>query len=203
MKDLFVSWLEGYAVGFGMIILIGPVFFTLLYTTLKYGLRAGIAVAFGISLSDALCVLLLVAFRIDSFIQSQIERQEMRIAAALLLIGLGTWYTFKRTEQHKEVEIKTQQYLSFILKGFSVNLINPFVFVAWLSISGHGSLRFSGTPLYLYLAGTLMGIFTTDLIKVALAKQIKQFLRPDWLKRIYIGIGFILILLGLGILVWQ
>lgn len=40
--------LEGYLIGLWMIVFIGPVFFTLIQSTLHYGVRLGLSVAFGI-----------------------------------------------------------------------------------------------------------------------------------------------------------
>jgi threonine/homoserine/homoserine lactone efflux protein len=49
---------EGYIVGLGMIVFIGPVFFLLLSISLHQGTKAGVATAFGIVISDLICVCL-------------------------------------------------------------------------------------------------------------------------------------------------
>ncbi|MBQ0740572.1 LysE family transporter, partial [Aquimarina celericrescens] len=59
--------LEGYAIGLGMIIFIGPVFFLLLHSSIQYGSKAGVAVALGIIFSDIVCVMLCY-FGLSSFI---------------------------------------------------------------------------------------------------------------------------------------
>ena len=53
-----MSILEGYVIGLGMVIFIGPVFFLLLNSSLQSGVKAGVAVALGIIVSDIICVAL-------------------------------------------------------------------------------------------------------------------------------------------------
>lgn len=200
MEGLFIAWLEGFAVGLGMVLLVGPVFFTLLYSSLHYGFRAGASVAAGIALSDLLVAGLLLVFGLDNFFQKQFERSEVHMAAALLLIGLGVWYGLKKGDPPPEKTFTARRMGAFVLKGFSVNFINPFVFVAWISILGHGSLRLNGKGLTLYVAGALMGIFATDLLKVAVAKQIRRFFSPEFLRWVYRVIALLLISSGIVIL---
>ncbi|HWZ21440.1 MAG TPA: hypothetical protein VNW06_02235, partial [Cytophagaceae bacterium] len=48
-----------------------------------------------------------------------------------------------------------------------------------------------------FLISVLLGIFTTDFLKVVLAKQIKRYIQPSILQWIYRIFGFILIVFGL------
>ena len=48
-----MAFLKGYGIGLAMVIFIGPVFFTLLKTTLKYGMTGGMLAAAGIITSGA------------------------------------------------------------------------------------------------------------------------------------------------------
>jgi len=51
-------FLEGLIIGIGMILFVGPVFFTMLQVTLMRGFWAGFFVALGIIISDIACLLL-------------------------------------------------------------------------------------------------------------------------------------------------
>jgi len=46
---------NGVIYGLVLAVLVGPVFFTLIQTSIERGFKSGVYVAIGISLSDALC----------------------------------------------------------------------------------------------------------------------------------------------------
>ncbi|MEZ4772783.1 MAG: LysE family transporter [Bacteroidia bacterium] len=198
-----MTFLQGFIYGLALIIFIGPVFFTLLHSTLEHGLKSGLAVALGIFLSDALCVLLLFGFGISSFFTNPGNEMLIGIAGAIILIGLGLRYAVRPVlNQAEKIRIKTFDYLHFFIKGFLVNFINPFVFAVWM-----GLIAFAGTHTpdsssqLVFLGGTLLGILTTDSLKVIFANRLKDLFQPGFLKATYRVIGLVLILFGVRILI--
>jgi threonine/homoserine/homoserine lactone efflux protein len=196
------AFFDGYLFGLALVVLIGPVFFTLLKSALQHGFKAGFLVALGIFAGDVLCVGLgLGILGGRKFFENPQTLFYLGLAAGLLIIGLGLRYVFRPSlDTGEDLSFKTSDYLSYFVKGFLVNFVNPFVFGVWFSYITIAENRFPDHS-WLWLGGALLGILTTDTLKAIFAHRLKIFLRKDLLKKIYRLIGIILILIGLGILV--
>lgn len=199
------AFIEGYGFGLILVILIGPVFFTLLKSSLEYGFKAGFTVACGIILGDAICVALALGLLGDTtFLRDPDTLLYIGITAGIIVFLLGLRYYFRPSLETggKEIKLKASKYLGFFTQGFLVNFINPFVFTIWF---GYTAIAQNNYPAYndqvLFLAAALLGIFSTDILKAAFAHFLKIFLRIDWLTRIYKIIGIILIVSGIGIII--
>jgi len=190
--------LEGYIVGLALIVLIGPVFFTLLQITLQFGVRSGLIVAFGIVVSDVIAVLL-CAFGAAPYLQNPDYLFYFGLIGGVLLISFGASFILKPTLQFsQDISLKNKDYIGFFIKGFLVNFVNPFVFLVWISIIGLGTKKFGfNNSLALYMTGALLGIWTTDTLKALFAHRIQGFLKPDILSKLYRLIGFLLV--GFGV----
>ncbi|RMG61561.1 MAG: LysE family translocator [Bacteroidetes bacterium] len=201
-----MAFLEGYLTGLGLALILsfGPVFFTLLHGSLEYGFRSGLAVALGIFLGDATCLILLMAFGVSDIVTDPEYQVYLGVGGAVVLIFLGVRYLTKPylgDEEDKAPHLKRGHYFSFALKGFLVNFINPFVFVVWLGIMGLAGARYlPGQGMSLFLIGTLAAILSTDVLKALFAHRIKPLLKPHWITLTFRGIGIALILFGVRIL---
>ena len=186
-----------------LIIFLGPVFFTLLESTLQSGFWSGFAVAFGIFISDVVAVLLL-GFGAAGFFENPENQFGLAIAGAAILIGLGIRYIIKPSlgTTSSRFQVRGTNYYTYFMKGFLVNFVNPFVFLVWLGIIGFATAHHGAGPsLAIFLSGALLGILTTDTLKAALAQYIKGLLRPRFMVFAYRLIGIILIGFGLRMLV--
>lgn len=194
-------------IGFGLLIavLLGPVFFALIQTSITKGFRAGAAMAVGIVLSDAFCVL--ISFLgLMQLIQGPATLRWIGILGGLFMLVYG--FVLLINQQVKAVEsdlpeIKTAWEMGgSVAKGFLLNILNPFVIVYWLGVSSFVSAMpgMNQTDQWLFFAGTLGTILTTDLLKSWGAKKLRRFVTRRvilWLNRIS---GSVLLLFGLKIL---
>ncbi|HMV44329.1 MAG TPA: LysE family transporter [Leptospiraceae bacterium] len=196
-----MDFLEGYLVGLGMIVFIGPVFFLLLSVSLQLGGTAGSLAAFGIFVSDIVCVCLCY-YGVTSFLNDPTTKNWIVLSGGLLLILLGSKYMFKKDFKIEEKkDIASLRYISCFVKGFLVNFVNPFVFFVWIGvITYEKTLEANGCNPLIYLSGTLLAILTTDLSKVFLAKWIRKFLNPRKLGYFYKASGIFLIGFGIRLL---
>lgn len=185
-----------------MIVFVGPVFFSLLKSTLESGTIAGLLVAFGIFISDVVCVALCSLGAIPFFKNSD---NQFWIAAlgAIILLGMGIKYVIKPSlNTANKISLNTASYLSFFTQGFLVNFVNPFVFLVWIGVIGYGENEYGfSIDLAIFLSAALLGILTTDVSKVFLAQHLKKFIQPKTLKILYRSIGVILIAFGIR-MVW-
>lgn len=193
-----MPFFEGYIVGLGMIVFIGPVFFLLLSISLHRGTKAGVATAFGIVISDIICVCLCF-FGVTNFLNDSNAKMAILLIGGILLIILGLTYLFHPGKfEDKTEELMGYHYLSCFTKGFLVNFVNPFVFFVWIGVvtfqRNMGDILYN--PLF-FFSGALAGILSTDLLKVFMARQIRSILREKVLQNLYRASG--LILIGFGI----
>lgn len=191
-----MDFLNGYMVGLGMIIFIGPVFFFLLSSSLKGGFIPGLLVALGIIVSDIIYVIL-CSYGLTQLITHPTSLYWIALIGGILLIGMGVKYISTREFIIETPNsLNTKHYFEFFTKGFLVNFINPFVLLVWIGLIEYTKQTPTITSSW-YLTGVLLGIFSTDFAKVLLAKHIKKLITPYVLKRIYKISGVILIIFGL------
>ncbi len=196
-----MEFLEGYILGLGMIVFIGPVFFLLLSISLQLGMRAGVLTALGIVVSDIICVSLCY-FGVTSFLYKTDTKIWIVLLGGAFLILLGVKYLFHPGNFLEEKkDLPSLHHISCFVKGFLVNFVNPFVFFVWIGVVTYEKgLEASGCNALSYFSGVLLGILSTDLIKVFTARQIKNFLSPLVLHNLYRGSGIILIGFGIRML---
>ena len=193
---------EGFLIGLGMVIFIGPVFFTLIKSALSYGFWAGMMVALGIFFSDVVCVPL-CSFGAIPFFKNPSNQYWLAIGGSVILLGIGLKYLMKPdTNVDTDLKLKAGHYTAYFAKGFLVNFVNPFVFLVWVSIIGLAQVTYgAGKELWLFLIAALTGILLTDSLKVVFAQKIKRLIQPKFLVRAYQVIG--VVMLGFGFrLLW-
>ncbi|MEL7535166.1 MAG: LysE family transporter [Bacteroidota bacterium] len=193
---------QGYLYGLTLILLIGPVFFTLLQNTWENGFKSGFTVALGIVSGDALCVALLFGLGVSGWFLETENQFWLGLIGAIILLVLGTLYTFRspRTDG-VQVNLKAGTYLNAFVQGFVVNFFNPFAFAVWIGAIALASSLYETTySQSVFLGGMLMAILTTDTLKVGLAHYIRPLLKTEWLNYIFKGIGVILCLSGMYLL---
>ena len=202
-KSLFCDmiFLEGYLIGLGLILLIGPVFFTLLQSTLQYDYKSGLAVAFGIFVSDVICVLL-CSLGAAPLLEQEHNQLIFSCLGAIILFGFGFKFLLKPSLNFEaSLKLKASDYAGFFAKGFLVNFVNPFVFLVWIGIIGMAKTEYPiQQETNIYLIGVLLGILTTDTLKALFAHNIKILLEPKYLQIVYRIIAFCLIGFGFRLL---
>ena len=185
-----------------MIVFIGPVFFTLLQSALRFGKLSGILVAFGVIASDIVCILIYF-FGLNSIELPASFNYIIAAIGALILIALGLKYLLQKPPNSEVVFASKLNLVSSFTKGFLVNFVNPFVFVVWAGIVVFAKESYSiPTEVQVHLIGVLAGIITTDLLKVLLADKIKPFLKPKILEKTTKFFGIVMIGFALRLILY-
>ncbi|MCF6342719.1 MAG: LysE family translocator [Bacteroidales bacterium] len=172
---------EGMVLGFSLAFLFGfgPAFFSLIQTGIHRGFWAGALLAFGIFLNDAAIIVLSLLGLAQVFTGNE-NYHFLGIAGGIVLIVFG-WFTFmKKTGSEAGTEQENNSPtdpLSQIVKGFLLNVANPFVWLFWIGISVGILARFRGNSgdMVLFFSATLGVVFFTDLAKTFAASQLKKF----------------------------
>lgn len=172
---------DGILLGLPLAISIGPAFFALLQTSIRYGFNTAAALATGVIISDLACVV--VAYLgAHSWFSDPDVKVIIGLTGGVVLIIFGTFNLFAKPKDYgaadKDLEIKRPGFWINVLKGFFLNILNPFVIVFWL-----GAVTFIGSkydfeivPVGAAFSATLGIVYASDLTKSFIANRIRGYL---------------------------
>jgi len=188
---------------FGLIFLlfIGPAFFALLQTSIQKGLKPAIFLAFGISASDIIFVLLTL-FGISSFLQQPEFRFWIGVFGSIILIAYGIYTWFKRPPELKETEYEDAKYLiRYWVKGLLLNGLNPFIVFFWLSWVSFVTVNYDYGQIgqRWFFVGLLVTILLSDIGKAAIANKKKHLINPKFFRWVNKIVAIVLVVFGLRI----
>ena len=194
--------LNGMQFGIVLAFLVGPVFFTLLQTSIEKGFWKGAFVAIGVSLSDILLVLICY-FGLVHFVQSPQFKVYMGYLGGGVLIIFGLYYLIiksrpsKQEPLHASEERKTYRY---ILKGFMINGLGPSVLIFWIATVSVATLEFgysSSLEFFLFFSALLATVLGTDILKAYLAGKLRTLVTPRLMMIMNIILGIAMIVFGI------
>ena len=191
---------EGISMGLVLSAMIGPVFFALVQNSLEHGFRYAAILALGILLSDLIYVLI-TYFSVSIFAQYPNFEIILGYAGGAVLIGFGISNMLKKNRSRPNsggAPLPKSQKRTGFMKGFGINGINPFVLLFWISIAGLVNLKqeYRRMDIWLYYAGILLTVFSIDLLKAFIAKQLSGFVTPKLMGKLNILVGIVLIFFG-------
>jgi len=197
--------LQGILLGFTISVIPGPPLFTLLQTSIHRGMKSGFFLAAGIFLSDMIVVYLSFLGALQ-FINQKHNYIIAGVIGGLILIGFGVYTFYHKVhidENNMPVEVRVAGPVTYILKGFFLNIMNPFVWILWISAmvgvsSGFGDNKHG---VELFFIGTLITIFSSDLLKVFIANKLKQRLKASLIARINHLVGLLLVIFGVFLII--
>lgn len=197
---------QGMLFGIALCFSIGPAFFGLIQTSLKHGYGSGIAMALGIFASD-LIYLLLAFFGLSGWLMDEQYAIPVGIVGGLLLIGYGVVQMVKKTVVQNAdggpIEIKRPTRGASVLKGFLMNLFNPFVIFLWIGAIGLATnkLHNDSALIITFFVSTLATVLGTDILKSLAAGKIKNYLNETVIHKVNMVAGIILMVSGVVLIV--
>jgi len=190
--------------GFLLSFMIGPVFFVLLETSATRGFRAALAFDLGVIVADIL-FLIIAYFSSFQLLENLSNQPGLFVFGGVILLIYGITVFFKKPSRKAVSRFKSTKsnYLSLAVKGFLLNFINIGVLVFWLGIIIVVGPSLDNDPerILLFFSSMIGAYFATDILKILLAKQLKQkltFRRIFWVKKV---LGLILMICGLVLIV--
>jgi threonine/homoserine/homoserine lactone efflux protein len=195
------SILNGVISGIVLAFLIGPVFFTILQTSIEKGFWSGFYVAIGVSLSDAFYITICYLGVYQLFDNPDFKEYLAYFGGGVLLM-MGLYYLIiksKKLSSYDPMQVPEKSPFKLIGKGFIINGLTPMVFIFWLGTVGVATTKFGyvtpgkAIPYFAAIVGT---VFITDVIKAKLADRLRTVLTPKFIRTLNFVLG--LILLGFG-----
>ena len=205
---MFSALLAGSLLGFSLsLVFIGPSLFALIQTSIKNGFRSAAIMAIGISFSDVMLVLL-AYLGAAQFMDSPKVKLYEGIGGSAVLFIFGIYELFQKHEEEKEAEIGIKAVVNInrrlplmFVKGFFLNLLNPFVLFMWILWVGTISSRYNSKEEVLaFFAGTLSIILLMDLLKSLAANRVKKILTFKVMRVVHYIMAIALIICGIVLL---
>ena len=208
---------QAFGIGFLLSVMIGPVFFVLLETSITKGVKSALAIDFGVLISDILYVIFASIF-VDQI--KSLGTGDNKIIFGLIggsiFIGYGVYNLLKKQSNFKNLEnpevveltasiaatnSQTKDYFLLGLKGFLLNLANPLVIFYWMSVL---SLAAQLTPIhsnfpweFIFVGIVILTFFGIDILKILAAKKLRPLVTPNLLNALNRLIGIIFSLFGI------
>lgn len=204
MHPLFELFYKGFLLGLISAFSFGPIFFSIIETSLRKGVYFAVSLAIGVIASDAL-IIALSFFSIGKLIHDPALRNAIGAIGGFLLIAFGIYHLLKPVPHPKEVELNpSRDYFLYVTKGFLINTLNPFVFIFWLSAVSIVTVdpEYSEPERMLFFLAAIGTNFAFDIGKTFLAAQLKHLLTHRMMKIISRSVGVGIILFGLR-LIWK
>ncbi|MCK6617647.1 MAG: LysE family translocator [Cyclobacteriaceae bacterium] len=193
--------IKGVVSGIILAFLIGPVFFTILQTSVERGFGSGLMVAAGVALSDT--VYIAIAYLgISQVFHDARTQVYLAYGGGLVLFCLGLYYLLIKSRKlsgFQVEQVREQNPFRLLAKGFFINGLSPMVLVFWLGTVSLATseLGYTTPAKALTFFGAIIGtVFLTDVLKAKLADKLRRILTPRFIRLLNIVLGIVLVIFG-------
>lgn len=192
--------------GFLLAFAVGPVFFTLIETAITKGIRAAIFFDLGAIFADI--IFILIAFFSTNMILEKVKHDPGLLifgGAILIVYGIISYIRtnksiFKIVREHYAVKVK-KNLGGLFLKGFLLNFVNFGVLAGWIGVLiMANALTTSENGVFLFIVTVLATFFLTDLLKMVLAKRLKNKMTPRFIFRTKKWVSILIVAFGVLLL---
>jgi threonine/homoserine/homoserine lactone efflux protein len=176
----------------------GPALVAEIQTSILRGFWAAVLLAFGVFLSDAVLVALGFLGAVQIF---ENNKTLLGLLGGIILIIFGI-VTYRRkvmiNVDASAPDFKKDEpyFTTYILKGFFINITNPFIWIFWMGIVVGFTANYKADMLMLisFFLSALGTVFLFDMLKIFSAYKIKKYLQTHnivWINRIA-GVGLVI-----------
>ena len=206
LLEMQAAILEGIGMGLLLSLMVGPVFFMLITTSMEQGFRIAAVLALGILVSDLIYVLV-TYFGVSFLTQYPLIEKGLGYVGGFILIGFGISFWRKKVSDRPNsgglILAKGKKRTAFA-KGFGVNGVNPFVMLFWISIASLVSSKseWESHDRFFYYFGLLLAVFGIDLGKAYLAGKLAHLMTPRLRGFLNKGVGILICYFGVK-MIWD
>ena len=196
--------LNGIKMGLVLAVLVGPVFFTIMQTSVERGFWSGVLVSLVVSVSDILFVTICY-FGLVQFIHDPEFKEYLAYVGAVILMLFGLYHAVIKSRRPLRTldAANEKSWYRYFFKGFVINALSPMVPVFWIGAISVASLDFGYTQGYEFLfffCVVLITVLATDLIKAYLADKLRRLVTQRLMMILNIVVG--ICLFAFGIRLW-
>jgi threonine/homoserine/homoserine lactone efflux protein len=190
---------NGIVSGVVLAFLVGPVFFTIVQTSIERGFASGVFVAVGVSLSDALYIVISY-LGLTAVVDNESSKSYLAYGGGITLLIFGLYYLFVKSRKLSKYDPENISYSSpgkLIAKGFIINGLSPMVLFFWLATVGVATTKFNYVrthEIVMYFSSVVGTVFITDVMKAKLADQLRLMITPRFIQILNIVLGLVLVI---------
>ncbi|HKG05068.1 MAG TPA: LysE family transporter [Pedobacter sp.] len=200
---MFEAILQGIGAGVLFSFLTGPVFFSMIKTSIEKGFKAGFSLAIGVILSDIIFISLTIFS--SQFVDYNSEyNQYIGIIGGLFLFGIGTYYLFNKVKVSYDIaetiKIKKRGY---ILKGFLMCLLSPSTLMFWVMVGGIISvqLHYDMTEKVLFFVIAMATQLSVDCFKTYYAAKLRYRIKERTIQNLNRIAGAVILIFAIRLFV--
>lgn len=193
--------IKGIVSGIVLALLIGPVFFAIIQTSIERGFWSGVLVAIGVALSDTMYIILSY-LGLSQLFTSQTAQMYLGYIGGAILLCFGVYYLFvkgRRLTNYSLEHIETKSPYRLMAKGFIINGLSPMVLIFWIgtvSIATSELGYTSTAKAFMFFGSIVITVFITDIFKAKLADKLRALLTSRLITLLNIVLGCVLAFFG-------
>lgn len=194
--------LKGIVSGILLAFLIGPVFFTIIQTSIEKGFTKGVLVAIGVSLSDAFCIAL-TYLGLTQLMDNPKFKVYLAYTGGGIFLLFGLYYLFIKSRKMLKFDhdgtVQSKGIFRHIAKGFFINVLSPFVLIFWIGAVGLATTGLgyhTSSKAAIYFGSIVATVFTTDVLKAKLADKLRVLMTPRFIRLLNLVLGIVFIIFG-------
>jgi threonine/homoserine/homoserine lactone efflux protein len=168
---------EGVFAGLFLSIMIGPVFFKLIQTSITKGFYVALAMAVGIAISDLILISICI-FCIKNLSSLNQFNDYLHMFGGITLIIFGINHLMLHPKMNDKGLVPTPvNYIKAFSNGIILNILNPSVILFWIGIVGVVNVKYDNNynVFAIFFGGILFATLLSDVLKAYLAHQLKKF----------------------------
>lgn len=171
--------LKGFALGFVLVLSVGPVIFTIIKQSLTNGHRGGFAFVAGVWFSDIFLVVLSNVF--TALVSTLMEyKKTIGVVGGFFLLAMGIYYLFFKKitmgndPKNTLIRFSKSDYVKTATSGFLINTLNPSVILFWLiNATAFAATHTLQQRIIIFSICILLNMLA-DILKVMLAGKLRE-----------------------------
>lgn len=200
---MFEAILQGVGAGILFSFLTGPVFFSMIKTSIEKGFKAGFSLAVGVIFSDIIFITLTIFSA--QFVDYKSEYfQYIGIVGGLFLFGIGLYYLFNKVKVSYDVgEIAKIKKRGYILKGFLMCLLSPTTLMFWIMVGGIISVQLHLTMAekVVFFIVAMATQLTVDGVKTYYAAKLRYRIKEKTIQNLNRVAGAVIIIFAIRLFI--
>lgn len=168
--------LHGIGAGILFSFLTGPVFFSMIKTSIEKGFKAGFSLAIGVILGDI--ILISLAIFSSQFVDYDPKYNTyIGLIGGLFLLGIGIFYLVNNVKMDYETKkIEKVKKRGYIIKGFLMCLLSPTTLMFWIMVGGiiTAQLHYTIDEKILFFIVAMSTQLSVDCMKTFYAAKLRE-----------------------------